>query len=233
MAANHTPVLNEQVLEIRFKPEARMLDHRGIWAEQLQRQFELSEWLIAENRLDVYAKDNSRRLFIAFRNAGCTIRNGDEASFVDLAQRFLRFMLRESPFRSMQFERVGVLGRFADAYAGSFEDLLHRYTERVYTIAPAASEAFAAELTDIGGSLNFSTARGEIHSATGPMRKKQLLQYFDFAKDAPEVGSYFQFDYFVKPAQPVSMNAQQLLDLVAEYIRDNWARYGRLSNLLG
>jgi hypothetical protein len=232
MAANHPPVLNEQIFELRFKPEARILDHRGIWTEQLQSQFELSEWLITENRLDVYNKDNSKRIFVAFRNAGCTLRSSSEASFVQLTQTFLRFLLRQSPFRSFQIERIGVLGRFANTYTGSFEDLLRRYAERIYSIAPRASEAFDAELTDIGGFLDFRTAHGEIHSAMGPMQKKQLLEYFDFAKEPPEIASFFQFDYFTKPATPVSMNSQQLVDLVAEYTRDNWARYGRLSDLL-
>jgi hypothetical protein len=231
-ADNEVMPINEQVLEIRYKPEARVLDHRGTWADQLQHQFNLSEWQITENRVDVYDKENSKRLFIAFRNAGCTLRNSGQTSFIQLTQSFLRFLFRQSFFRTLQVERIGVLGRFARRYNGSFENLLRIYKERVYSIRPEVERAFAAELVDIGSPLDFRTAQGEIHSATGPMKKEQLRQFFDFVKEPPDVALYFQIDYFLKPDSLQEMNHNQVIDLVASYIEGNWIRYEHFSELI-
>ena len=62
--------LNEQIVEIRYQPNAKVLDWRGRWAETMAAKLELPHWRIVDNRLDIHDKDEDRHCFISFRNAG-------------------------------------------------------------------------------------------------------------------------------------------------------------------
>jgi hypothetical protein len=44
---------SEHVFEIRYRPNAKILDKRGEWAEKLSHELELPAWRIGANRLDV------------------------------------------------------------------------------------------------------------------------------------------------------------------------------------
>jgi hypothetical protein len=48
--------LNEHVLEVRYKPNPKVLDYRGTWAESISDHMKLPEWRIVENRIDIYDK---------------------------------------------------------------------------------------------------------------------------------------------------------------------------------
>jgi hypothetical protein len=55
MGSNNRKVaLSENILEIRYKPNSKILDHRGTWAEIISKDLTLTEWLIVGNRFDVH-----------------------------------------------------------------------------------------------------------------------------------------------------------------------------------
>jgi hypothetical protein len=58
--------LSETVLEIRYRPNARVLDHRGAWAEIISAHMSLPQWNIVENRVDIHSKDKSQHVFVSF-----------------------------------------------------------------------------------------------------------------------------------------------------------------------
>ncbi len=51
------PDLNAHTLEVRYKPNPKILDYRGTWAELISNHMNLSEWKIIENRIDIYDKE--------------------------------------------------------------------------------------------------------------------------------------------------------------------------------
>lgn len=218
-------LLNEQVLEIRYKPDARLLDHLGNWTTQLASQLGVSEWNVTHTRLDVFQKDDNQRAFISFRNAGCTLRNQDQQGFTNFTQNFLRFFFNTLPYRSLKIERIGVLGRFTKKYEGSFQDLLGNYSKNVYAIQPPFQKIIDAKVIDIGATINFKAANGFISTQTGPMEEKQLREFFTFAKEVPEIAIYFQIDYFFTPEITSSLNNNQISKLIQDYISENWTRF--------
>jgi len=67
-------VVNEHVLEIRYKPNPKILDLRGTWAEQISLHMDLPHWRIVANRIDAFTEGESIHAFVGFRNGGmgCT-----------------------------------------------------------------------------------------------------------------------------------------------------------------
>lgn len=43
---------NEYIFEIRYKPNPKVLDLRGSWAEVITKRMEFEHWSISNNRLD-------------------------------------------------------------------------------------------------------------------------------------------------------------------------------------
>jgi hypothetical protein len=68
--SNNSNFISENIIEVRYKPNPKLLDYRGTWAEMISTYLELSEWKIVENRFDVFDKDKSKRIFVSFEMKG-------------------------------------------------------------------------------------------------------------------------------------------------------------------
>jgi hypothetical protein len=129
-------ITNEHVLEIRYKPNPKVLDHRGTWAEEISRHMELSEWRIVENRIDIFSKTQDVHAFVGFRNAGLVARDTPTANFFpDKAVKLLRYLFSLEGFGDpLTVERLGVRSRFCTPFDGTFETLCERYATRLLTL---------------------------------------------------------------------------------------------------
>jgi hypothetical protein len=223
-------ILNENILEIRYKPNARILDSRGELAELLTSHMALSEWLIGQNRVDVFSKDQSTRFFVAFKNAGAVMRNvSTHEYFADQVGKFLRLVLDRQPFSSpLLVERLGVKSRFATSVSTPFGELVEAYAQRVLVPSSETKAAFDAEMVDIGGPMNFLTPHGSLNSMSGPMEREQLARFFEHESksDLPDVAFYFELDYWTRPSK--MMSTRDVLALSKRYIQENWERHERM-----
>lgn len=227
-------LLNEHILEIRYKPNAHIFDYRGDLAESISKHMSVSEWRIGQNRVDVYDKDQLTRFFVSFRNAGAVIRNTPLPDyFPNHASKFLRHLFSLEPLVDpVRVERLGVRSRFAAPSSMMFEVLLEKYCQCIIAPTQVANEVFDAKLIDIGGSLNFETKSGWINSNSGPMEKTQLVRYFDFVEQErlPEAALYVEFDYWLKPSREVPL--KEIVACVKLYAQENWQRYDRIRTLV-
>ena len=73
MSPTEYEITNENILEIRYKPNPKILDYRGTWAEALAQVMSVSEWRIDENRIDVSNKEKTLKAFASYKNAGAVI----------------------------------------------------------------------------------------------------------------------------------------------------------------
>jgi hypothetical protein len=224
--------LNEHTVEIRYTPNPAVLDLRGDLATSVKEHMSLTEWQIGENRVDVFSKDQTMRVFVSFRNMGAAIRNTPNKDFFsDQAIKFLRFAFERISIHSPFTQRLGVKSRFATPSEMTFDALLKLYRERILKLTPEAETAFDAKLIDIGGSLDFSTPYGRINSGSGPMAKEQLRTFFDFAlAELPDVAFYEEYDYWIKPDKQVTL--REVFDTVKLYASQNWERHERIQKLL-
>jgi len=51
-----TKIFNDHVVEIRFKPNSKILDKFGLWTEELSQSLKLENWRITPSSIDVYDK---------------------------------------------------------------------------------------------------------------------------------------------------------------------------------
>ncbi len=223
---------NQQVLEIRYRAEPRVLDHRGIWADQLLDLLPVTEWRIDPNRLDVFSNDKRKNVFISYKNAGIVLHNGTEKEFNELISKFIGFLFRQSPFRNVALERLGILLRSAQKNDAIFENIVRLYQEKFITYSQDLLGVFDGRVIDVGTPVIIETDLGKINFRSGPMQKEQLTEMFEFEQELPETAIFFESDYFLKPDANSSMNAKQIPNLVRDYVRGNWARCEKFFELL-
>lgn len=234
MSSSDIKEINEHILEIRYKPNSKILDFRGNITEKISQHMNLSEWQIGENRIDVFKKDQSFRAFVAFRNSGIVIRNTSLPDyFPNQAVKFVRYLFSLETMANPVFvERLGVKSKFSIPYKGSFSELFENFKNKLIHLSDEALAAYDAEIIDVGFPLNFKTIRGNINTNCGPMKKDQLKLFFDHEKEEelPEVGIYIDFDYWIKPSKPISV--KELCDYIKDYSNENWQRRDRIHSLI-
>ena len=202
------PDLNEHILEIRYKPNPKILDYRGTWAESISNHMKLPEWRIVENRIDIYDKDNKDRAFVGFRNAGFLAYNtATKNYFPDKAVKYFKYLFSFEGFeKSPYIERIGLRSKFCKEYNGSFDELKDKYSSNYLYLTKRAKEILNAKLLDIGGPLNFADKYGNFNTMSGPMTDEQIPQFFEATEDLPAVGLYFDIDYWQKPKRELNGN---------------------------
>jgi len=229
-----TPVANEILVEIRYRPNARVLDFRGTWAKAISEFMELPQWQIVENRIDIFTEDRSFRAFVGFRNAGLGILDSPNRSyFPDQATKLFRFIFKLEGFGDPIFvERLGVRAKFCDAFKGTFEELRDRFVDRYITTTDRAKAAIGedAKLVDIGAPLNMADRLGNFNTMSGPMVKDQFPRFFTKDELFPDVGLFYDIDYSVKPERETS--GKQILTQIKDFSLACWDRHERIRVLL-
>lgn len=233
MAKNDLPEIhNKFIFEIRYKPNAKVLDFRGIWAEKISNHMNLSEWRIVENRVDIFDKDAKNRVFVGFRNSGFVANDvPTKHYFTDQAAKFFKFVLELDGFDSPIFvTRIGVRSTFFRAFKGTFDNLLERYSSRYLNITDKVKEIMNATLVDIGGPINFKDNHGNFNTMSGPMKEAQAKQFLECKDKLPEVGLYFDIDYWKKPEKRVENN--EILQTISSFSKESWNKYEQIEKLI-
>ncbi len=229
---------NDQTLQINYKPNPRVLDHRGQWTEILSERLKLSEWGITDNKVELYDKPKTEQAYVAFNKCGLTRLDQLSAnSFPDRASEFTKSVFSLDAFDSpVHVQRIAVKSRFCTAYSGTFEDLVKRVQDRYVNVTERAYAAIGKEasLIDIGAPVNFKDKHGQFDTHCGPMKAEQSAQpAFFFYKEKgqlPEVGLYYDIDYSFCPEEPVTVD-----EVVAKAVvlaSEGWARHQRIRKLI-
>ena len=133
---------------------------------------------------------------------------------------------------SIYIERIGVRCKFCTPYPGSFDNLKLRYATRYITITDKAKEVLGedAKLIDIGGPLNFKDRIGNFNTVSGPMPQSQFPQFFGRAGEYPQVGLYFDIDYWDRPKK--NFDGNQLIEVISKFFISGWDRHNRIRDLI-
>lgn len=225
--------INEHILEVRYKPNPKILDYRGTWAETLSELMGLSKWRISGNRIDVHDPDRERQAFVSYKNAGFIVRSMPTRDyFQNQSLKHLHFLMQQKAFGDPIFvRRIGVRLRSAKEFKGTFEELLRKYTANYLTLSEQGAAAFDGDLIDIGGPINFETSIGKIHSMSGPMGAEQVREYLSFAEYPPSVSFYLDLDYWDRPER--EMTYRDLQRRVREYMEHLWKVTDTIEALVG
>ncbi len=224
--------LNEHTLEVRYKPNPKILDSRGKWAEIFSTKLSLPEWTILENRFDVHDKQRKETVFVGFRNAGYVcIDSPTRNYFPDKAVKLFRLLLTLEGFDNpLWVERIGVRSKFITSHPKGFDDLKDRYATRYLVLTEKAKEAISAKLVDIGGPLNFADKFGNFNTSSGPMAKDQIKDFIPQRAEYPDTGLYYDIDYWQRPNK--ELNESEITRLIKSFAMEAWDRHERVRNLI-
>ncbi len=224
--------LNVYLVEIRYKPNSKVLDFRGTWAEKISNLMNLPEWRIVENRIDIFDHQAKNRAFVGFKNAGFISQDVPTSNyFPEKATKFIKFILELDGFDSPIFtHRIGVRLKTYTPSDKSFEELRDRYLTRYLTITENAKEIMNGKLIDIGCPLNFADKYGNFNTMSGPMPSEQARQFLERSGEIPEKGLYFDIDYWIKPEKKV--NNQVILKHISTFAKETWNKQEKLHDLI-
>ncbi|MBZ5632015.1 MAG: hypothetical protein LAO55_02700 [Acidobacteriia bacterium] len=220
------------VFEIRYKPNAKLLDCRGKSAESIAAHLGLPHWLIVENRLDVFDAEQTTRLFVSFRNAGYVQENPPTNHFFsDNCVKAFKFISTVDGFESpLSVERLGIRLRALTPFLGSMTELVNRYKARYYGFKSEAETALDGELVDIGGALNFKGKFGNFNTNGGPMPAEQAKSYFPKALELPDVGLFMDIDYWTKPNK--AMTTDEITKTIRQFSTECIQKHARVADLI-
>lgn len=223
MRTSATPT--EVTFEIRYRPNPRVLDVRGEWADDLSSHLTLPHWNIVENRVDIFSSDKQDHAFVSFRNAGMVVQNPPtENYFSDKAVRFVKRLLSFPVMgSSLHVERIGLRYKQAIPYDLTFEALVAQLTASYIRLSPELETAMlGARLEDMGAPLNFVDSVGHFNTVVGPMKEEQFKQSFRSDQNLPAVGVFVDVDYWDQPRAIVS--GADIANRVASFARSASAR---------
>lgn len=227
-------VISEHLVEIRYRANPKILDYRGTWAELISQHMGFSDWGIIENRIDIFSKEKNMHAFVGFKNAGFVVIDSPTANyFPDQAIKLLKFVFGLDGFRDpIHIERIGVRQKFCTPFSGKFEDLCGKYSKNYLVITDSGKKAIGedAKLIDIGGPLNFVDGIGNFNTMSGPMAKKQIEFFFKKHEEFPELGLFFDIDYWGKPDK--EMSGKDVVGIIKTYAETAWLRHERVRDLI-
>lgn len=188
--------VSKYILEIKFKPDSRILDKRGEIAESLLKE-QFTDWNIQENRIDFSKKGNEEfGAYFSYRGLGVYSSYPNKLPFF---KRNVKDFINSAweYFESDTILRIGIRGIYlteADKYQATFD----KYKSTLFTVDNTLLEKFGGKLYDFAVPMNFTDGKDYFHVNTGPMYREQSEAIFDKIKDLPKFGVYVDVDFFKK-----------------------------------
>ena len=230
--ASEPQSLNEHVFEVRYRPNARVIDNLGAWAHSLCLKLEMPAWRIQGIRIDVREEDGRNRVFIAAANCGCVCRDSEaKERFPERAISFFKCLDSFSAFDNPLFVlRIGVRSKFATRFDGTFDDLAGACATRYVNLSSAARSAIGGELVDIGAPLNFRDKLGYFNTSCGPMKPDQLKLYLPGRDEYPSISLFYDIDYWLEPREYLTHH--EVTQRIGPMASAAWERHLRVQRLI-
>jgi len=225
-------LLTEHTLEIRFKANPAMIDHRGSWAAIIAREMGLSAWNIKENRIDFSMPDKSQHAFISYRNFGITIKDQQTPNFfADKANKLIRLVMGLREFKKpLPVERIGIRAKICQPYDGEFSIVSNHLRDVFFKSETLDALGSEESVTDVAAILYFSTKLGQINSVISANDAEQLKRIFQHHEDFPEASWTADMDYFSKT--PELMSEKNISKTVSSFVGELDERYAAISGLI-
>lgn len=195
-------ILSEHIIEIRFKPNANILDKRGEITTALTSNI-FDQWSISDQQILLSSKENTKvQGSFSYKNTSFqTSYPNNTEFFLSHAENFIKSSW--SSFPSNEIARIGIRTRYI-VPVKDFKTAFDSYRKTFLGLNDKQIERFGGNLIDLGFPLNFVDGQNFFNVTTGPMEKKQFIQIFkeedgeDFFAD----GLFLDVDYFKQEFSP-------------------------------
>lgn len=202
----------EQILEVRFKPDPKILDKRGDIAATLGDAF-LNKWSITPNSIELKSENEAKvKAFFGFRNMGVSSNYPyPKDDFLNLAKDYIKRGWHLIPFNNL--ERIGVSTKLI-VETDNFTEYLRIFREKFIALNDDQLGQFGGDLVDISIPLNFSEGLNQFNIVLGPIQKEELEVFFkDQEKTIPDYGLFSHVDYFTTEISP-SIKQKDILTFI-------------------
>lgn len=201
----------EYVVEIRFKPNARVLDKRGEIASNLLSKL-LNQWSISSNQILLSSKENlDTKAVFSFKNVSFVSNYpNDKKFFLENAEAYIKSAWTHFP--NNEIVRVGIRTKYLIP-AKDFKSIFDSYKKNFLALKDEDLTKIGGTLIDLGFPLNFADGDNFFNIVTGPMEKEQFGQFVKEQEDIFENGVFIDFDYFKQEFSPYTKQ-KDILDLI-------------------
>lgn len=222
----------EYVVEVRYKALGRIVDIRGLIADHISQNLDLSFWSITENRVDFKLEEDTDRevAFVSHRNFGYVVRQCETRHyFPDRALRFVRELTRINGFELRPVLRFGVRCRVVLPFEGKFGDLLKRVNELI-PVDRNYVQPFNAQVEDVGPVYILRRGDTRIRFQAGPMNLDQAKTFLPFNQNLPDVGFYIDLDQYQSNVD--KMEERDIAGLLKLFNNQSWEAIDFYNRLL-
>jgi len=188
--------------DIATYPNPAFLDYRGKVVNEMKEKLGLSEWNIADNIVKAYNSDKTEKAFCAYNRIGYSLLNPETNNlFSDKFNKHIRGLVSNEYFENeFTIKRIGVRLRTMKQTELSLKDLVLKFKNIILHEKFVDGINDCQDYEDIGFNINLKDEVGFYNIGFGPMEKKQAREFFKEVNEnlIPEVGIFFDVDYFVK-----------------------------------
>jgi hypothetical protein len=202
--------VKEEVFEIRFKPNPKILDFRGMWTELFSQSLDYEHWKIEENKLDIFNKDQTERAFLSYKNCGFTcLESPTENYFLDKGFKFFKLLYEIKEFESpLTVERIGIRHKYIVEDTQGFEHAQKGVVNNFISPSTQAKNIFGENIQDLAFMGEFSNPLYNLTLRLSPVRKEEIEGNIRKAI-IPEAGIMVDMDFFSKPAKQLTFGEIQ------------------------
>ena len=223
---------SEHILEIRFKPNPEVLDHRGAWTAAIAKEMGFNHWKIIENRIDFRPDDKTQIAFVSFRNFGITVKDQPTPNFFeDKANKLVRKVMALNGFQSpLAVERIGVRAKTCHPLEREFSDVADHIRDVFFKEDSLDQLRGDDAVVDAAAVLYFKTELGQINAHITVNDLVQIKRLFPNHTEHPEVSWTTDMDYFI--TEPKMMNAKAITKTITSFANELNDRYTAVSSLI-
>ncbi len=175
------------VVELRFLPKPQFIDIRGQVAAAMASE-KFNEWLVSKDRVDVSGEDGL--IFASYTNLGfITLDKENLELCIERLDEALKLLGDLPPLR--WGVRIYTISQSNKKFATMVKD----YQDGLLQFKPKDFSKINGTLEDIGISYVFKSDKNKYHLTTGPMEKKQAMQFFP-NDNLPERGIFIDLDIY-------------------------------------
>ena len=227
-------MISEQILEVRFKPNARVLDRRGHWAEIIAQDMGLKNWKIVENRVDISSADSKIRAFVSFKNFGLVILNAPTSNFFhDKAKKLIGVLSKLPDFDfPLGIQRCGIRSKIChelDIEVSEISSVIRNHFLIPKSLEPIGG---AENVIDSAIATYFNTDKGQLNIRISSNPENEIKAAFSNhpTDTLPTKGWISDIDYFSTDFENLSQKA--LVRRITEFSDEIDRRYKAVSKML-
>lgn len=224
-------MVNEHVLEVRFRPSGTFVDKRGLIADYIVEKGQFSYWRIETNVVNFQDMEGGiKRVggFVSFRNVGYVAYDPQTKNFFeDKAISFWKDFLSNPHFDLPLITRFGLRTKTFITSNSNFESLESKMFSKFFRTD--VEDIVGGKRSDLQIVFDLSEDNFKSRLLLGPLHKDEANRHFSFSSEHfKATGTYIDCDIY----QEKTVNQSEVPLLVKKAMELVWQKIDLISQAL-